>query len=185
MKIKYILLAFLCLTINYAQAEETKGTDANVYGHVLDKITKEHLPYVTLQIKGTSIGTATDESGHYFLKNLPLGEHIVEVKMMGFKTIERKIIAIKGETIELNFDMEESSIYFEDVVISADRNGNTRRLSPSLVSVIDMKTFDATNSNTLSEGLKFQPGLRVENNCQNCGLAQVRINGLDGPILKY
>ena len=181
MKIKYILLAFLCLTINYAQAEETKGTDANVYGHVLDKITKEHLPYVTLQIKGTSIGTATDESGHYFLKNLPLGEHIVEVKMMGFKTIERKIIAIKGETIELNFDMEESSIYFEDVVISADRNGNTRRLSPSLVSVIDMKTFDATNSNTLSEGLKFQPGLRVENNCQNCGFAQVRINGLDGP----
>ena len=44
-----------------------------------------------------------------------------------------------------------------------------------------MKTFDATNSNTLSEGLKFQPGLRVENNCQNCGINQVRIYGLDGP----
>ena len=27
---------------------------------------------------------------------------------------------------------------------------------------------------------KFQPGLRVEINCQNCGLPQVRINGLDG-----
>ena len=181
MNIKYILLALLCLTIPYIHAEEPKSTDANIFGHVLEKTNQDHLPYVTLQVKGTSIGTATDESGHYFLNNLPLGEHIVEVKMLGFKTIEQKITIRKGETIELNFDMEESSIYFEDVVISADRNGNTRRLSPSLVSVIDMKTFDATNSNNLSEGLKFQPGLRVENNCQNCGINQVRINGLDGP----
>ena len=181
MKIKHIILALLCLISINISSSEAKSTDANIFGHVLDKNTQEHLPYVTLQIKGTTLGTATDETGHYFLKHLPVGEHIVQVKMMGYKTIEKKVTAKAGETIELNFDLEESSIFFEDVVISADRNGNTRRLSPSLVSVIDMKTFDATNSNTLSDGLKFQPGLRVENNCQNCGVNQVRINGLDGP----
>ena len=189
MKFNYILLALLCLTTIHSFAEKPateqtvgfKKTDANIFGHVLDKKTKEHLPYVTLQIKGTTIGTATDETGHFYLKNLPIGEHIIEVKMMGYKTIEQKIVIKKGETIEVNFDLEESTIYFEDVVISADRNGNTRRLSPSLVSVIDMQTFEATNSNTLSDGLKFQPGLRVENNCQNCGFSQVRINGLEGP----
>ena len=149
--------------------------------YILDKISQEHLPYVTFQIKGTTIGTATDETGHYYLKNLPPGEHKVEIKMMGYKTIEQTINVREGETQELNFDLEESTIYFEDVIISADRNGNTRRFSPSLVSVIDMKTFATTNSNTLADGLKFQPGLRVENNCQNCGVAQVRINGLDGP----
>ena len=181
MNIKYILLALLCLIITYTHAEEAKGTDSNVFGHVLDKASQEHLPYVTLHIKGTTIGTATDASGHYFLKNIPLGNHTIEVKMMGYKTIEQKINAIKGETLELNFDLEENTIYFEDLVISADRNGNTRRLSPSLVSVLDMKIFDATNSTSLADGLKFQPGLRVENNCQNCGFTQVRINGLDGP----
>lgn len=197
MKLKYILLALLCLTATYSfaekpkaadekatsqsLAEEPKGTDANFFGHILDKKTKEHLPYVTFQIKGTTIGTATDETGHYYITNLPLGEQTVVVKMMGYKTIEQTINVREGETQELNFDMEENTIYFEDVIISADRNGNTRRFSPSLVSVIDMKTFATTNSNTLSEGLKFQPGLRVENNCQNCGFAQVRINGLDGP----
>ena len=181
MKFKYILLALLCLIITNIHAEENKDTDANIFGHVLDKTTQTHLPYVTLQIKGTGIGTATDETGHYYLKNLPLGEFTIEVKMMGYKTIVQKVKILKSQTIELNFDLEESSIYFEDVVISADRSGNTRRLSPSLVSVIDMKTFEATNSNTLSDGLKFQPGLRVENNCQNCGVNQIRINGLDGP----
>lgn len=174
-------MAFICLIITQTYAQDANQTDGNIYGHILDKTTQEHLPYVTLQIKGTSIGTATDETGHYYLKNLPLGKHIIEVKMMGYKTINKEVEIVSGKTIEMNFDLEESSIYFEDVVISADRNGNTRRLSPSLVSVIDMKTFDATNSNTLSDGLKFQPGLRVENNCQNCGFVQVRINGLDGP----
>jgi len=182
MKIKYMFLALLCLFINQSFAEKpAKGTDANIFGHVLDKNTQEHLPYVTLQFKGTTTGTATDATGHYFLKNLPIGEFTVQVKMMGYKTIEQPVKTIEGETIEMNFDLEESTIYFEDVVISADRNGNKRRLSPSLVSVLDMKTFDVTNSTTLSDGLKFQPGLRVENNCQNCGFAQVRINGLDGP----
>ncbi|MDD4728905.1 MAG: carboxypeptidase-like regulatory domain-containing protein, partial [Dysgonamonadaceae bacterium] len=93
--------------------------------------------------------------GHYVLKDIPLGEHTVEVKMMGYKTIEETINTEKGETIELNFNLEESSIYFEDVVISADRNGNTRRLSPSLVSVLDMKTFDVTNSTTLSDWIEI------------------------------
>lgn len=33
---------------------------------------------------------------------------------------------------------------------------------------------------SLADGLDFQPGVRVENDCQNCGFTQVRINGLDG-----
>ncbi|MDE7467108.1 MAG: TonB-dependent receptor plug domain-containing protein, partial [Muribaculaceae bacterium] len=33
---------------------------------------------------------------------------------------------------------------------------------------------------SLADGLSFQPGVRVENDCQNCGFTQVRINGLDG-----
>ncbi|MCK4464349.1 MAG: TonB-dependent receptor plug domain-containing protein, partial [Bacteroidales bacterium] len=43
------------------------------------------------------------------------------------------------------------------------------------------KIFATTQSVTLSEGLNFCPGLRMENNCQNCGFSQVRMNGLGGP----
>ena len=162
MKLKYILLALLCLTATYSFAEkpkaadakettssiakEPKGTDANFFGHILDKKTNEHLPYVTFQIKGTTKGTATDETGHYYITNLPLGEQTVVVKMMGYKTIEQTINVREGETQELNFDLEENTIYFEDVIISADRNGNTRRFSPSLVSVIEDRKSTRLNS---------------------------------------
>ncbi len=67
------------------------------------------------------------------------------------------------------------------MVVSANRSETTRRLAPTLVNVVDLKLFETTNSSTLSQGLNFQPGVRVETNCQNCGFQQVRINGLDGP----
>ena len=51
---------------------ELRKSDANIVGHILDKNTKEHLPYITIALKGTTIGTVTDVTGHYFLKNLCL-----------------------------------------------------------------------------------------------------------------
>ena len=53
-------------------------------------------------------------------------------------------------------------------------------MSPTLVNVVGMDTYNKTNATTVAQGLAFQPGIRVENNCQNCGFQQVRINGLDG-----
>lgn len=56
-------------------------TDANVYGHVVDRKSGEHIAYATIHIKGTTIGCTTDKTGHYFLKNLPEGKFTLEVNV--------------------------------------------------------------------------------------------------------
>lgn len=182
---KIIILLVLCIaftnTILYAGEHPQKDTDTNIFGHVLDAQTKEHLPYVTLQLKGTTIGTTTDASGHYLLKNLPTGKFTIVAQFVGYQTVEKEVVLKKETTIELDFELKPMPISLDEVVVSANRNETSRRLAPSLVSILDMKTFEVTNSTDLSQGLKFQPGLRVENNCQNCGFSQVRINGLEGP----
>ncbi len=160
---------------------QKKFTDSNIFGHVIDATSGEHLSYINIVIKGTSIGTVTDNSGHYFLKNIPEGENVVEVSSLGYKTIKKRFDIKKGESIELNFDLEEENVSLEGVTVSANNLEKTRKMSPTLVSLMDIKTFENTNSANLSEGLGFQPGVRVENNCQNCGYTQVRINGLEGP----
>lgn len=157
-----------------------KDTDANIYGHVKDKKNGEHLPYINIVIKGTTIGTTTDASGHYFLKNVPVGTLTVEVKYLGYRTIQRKVTVRKNTTQELNFELEEDDIALDEVVISANRMETMRRVAPNLVNVVDSKLFESTHSTCLAQGLCFQPGVRVEDNCQNCGFTQVRINGLDG-----
>ena len=67
------LLVVLCIYSSSTSATELKSTDINIIGHVIDKETKEHLSYINILLKGTTIGTATDHSGHYYLKNLPEG----------------------------------------------------------------------------------------------------------------
>ena len=177
----FALIAFAFNNYTKGNSKNPDQTDANIFGHVLDKRTKEHLPYVTVKLQGTTIGITTDATGHYFLRNLPVGVFTIEVSMIGFTTAYRDVTIEAGKTLEVDFELLESARSLDEVVVSANRNETTRRTAPSLVSVLDMQTLDVTNSKTLSDGLKFQPGLRVENNCQNCGFQQVRINGLDGP----
>lgn len=179
---KYIFF-FLChlFVVNMmAESPVLKKTDANIIGHVVDKKTGEHLPYITISLKGTTIGTTTDATGHYFLKNLPEGKFTIEARFVGYETSQQEVTLKKGSTLEINFELEESNVSLNEVVVSANRNETSRRLAPTLVSILDVKTFDRTNSPTIADGLGFQPGLRVENNCQNCGFTQVRMNGLEG-----
>lgn len=181
---KYVVitaLLTLCLQ-GAAQAEETpkKKTDANVYGHVVDKATNEHIAYATIAVQGTVYGTTTDASGHFYLKNLPEGELKLEVRALGYGTRQRSVYVEAGQTLEVNFEVAQQGISMDEVVVSASRTATLRREAPALVSVLDAGLFEKTNAVSLAQGLSFQPGVRVEDDCQNCGFTQVRINGLDG-----
>ena len=177
------VLLVVCLTVSGVLGAEVprKGTDANLYGHVVDRETHEHIPYASIAVVGTAFGTTTDASGHYFLKNLPVGSYTIRVNGVGYRSAEKQIVLRQGETRELNFEVEEDIIQLETVVISANKNETNRMEAPVVVHVMTPKLFENTNSVCLAQGLSFQPGLRVETNCQNCGFQQVRINGLDGP----
>ena len=180
----FIFILCLCCALTVAQAmgeNRLNDSDANVFGHVLDKKTGEHLPFINVLLKGTTIGTTTDNSGHYFLKNLPEGKFTLEYKALGYKTVSKEVTLKKGKTLEINVELEEDQIALDGVVVSANRAETSRRLAPTLVNVLDAKVFTTTNAVNLAQGLNFQPGVRVETNCQNCGFPQVRINGLEGP----
>ena len=170
------LVAALCMMLS----AEASNTDTHIYGHIIDKATGEHLPYIVVVLKGTTIGVSTDNTGHYLMRDIPEGTYTIEVAAIGYKTERREITVKKGISYEMNFMLEEDLILIEGVIVSATRSETTRRMSPTLVNVVGMDVYDKTNSTTVAQGLSFQPGVRVENNCQNCGFQQVRINGLDG-----
>ena len=143
MKTIYTIILGTILTLLPYQlyAYELNESDANMIGHVIDKHSHEHLAFITISLKGTTIGTTTDDTGHYFLKNLPEGTFTVEVSSVGYKTIRKEVRFKKGKTIEMNFEIEEDLISLEGVVVSANRNDTTRRMAPTLVNVVSMKTF--------------------------------------------
>jgi outer membrane receptor for ferrienterochelin and colicins len=178
---KRISLFFAVFAFYTAGIFSQNNTDANIFGHVINKSTNEHIPFVNIVLKGTTIGTATDATGHYFLKNLPVGKFVLMASGLGYKHQEIEVDIVPGKSLEIEFKLDEDAILFDNIVVSANRNETNRKEAPAIINVISPKVFENTNSVSLAQGLNFQPGLRVETNCQNCGFQQVRINGLDGP----
>ncbi len=175
----YILLVVVLFPVAQLSMAQYKKTDANIIGHVASE--GQHIPYANVTIKGTTIGTVTDETGHYQLINLPEGRHIIVASVVGFKPLEKEVELKLNTTIEVKFELEADLLNIEEVVVSASRAEVKRTEAPVIVNTISAKIFNTSQSLTLSEGLNFSPGLRLENNCQNCGFTQVRLNGMEGP----
>ena len=179
MKNQHIIFSLFLLTLFQFSFAQKKHNDANVVGHVV--CNGLHIPFASVAVKGTTIGTLSDETGHFQLINLPEGEQIIAVSVVGYKPGEKKVNIKVRTTIELKFDLEEDIMNLEEVVVSADRSEQKRTEAPVIVNTIGSQIFHSTQSLTLGEGLNFAPGLRLENNCQNCGFSQVRMNGMEGP----
>lgn len=175
----FIIWALALMTFPMGIVGQNKKTDANIIGHVTAN--GQHLPFATIVLKGTTIGTATDETGHFRIINLPVGEYVVRAQAIGYKSNEKKITLVSGKTMELKFELAEDFIGLEQVVVSANRNEQNRQDAMTIVNTISPKLFANTQSVSLGEGLNFTPGLRLENNCQNCGFTQIRMNGMEGP----
>ncbi|MEA3494846.1 MAG: TonB-dependent receptor [Bacteroidota bacterium] len=176
---KIIPLIIILLSLYQFSYSQKRKTDANIVGHVVSK--GEHIPFATIIVKGTTIGTTTDESGHYNLINLPIGKITIKAQCIGFKPKEKEITIKADETKILKFDLEKDILGLEEIVITGNRNETNRKESSIIVNTITAKQFTMSQSVTLGEGLNFCPGLRMENNCQNCGFSQIRMNGLGGP----
>jgi len=169
------IIAFILL---FALNSNAQKTDAMLFGGV--KSGEEHIPFATITIKGTTIGTAADATGHFKMTDIPLGNQTIIISAIGYKPFEQMYVFEKGKSITVQVELEPDNIGIEQIVVSADRNAKSRREAGTIVNSINSKIFERTQNVTLSEGLNFAPGLRMENNCQNCGFSQVRMNGLEG-----
>ena len=170
------IVLFVFFSIPSVKAED--NARAQIEGHVVSN--GNHVPFASITLKGTSLGTSADNTGHFRIANVPAGKHTFIVRALGYTAEESVIEVGAGATLFLEFDMKVSTSGLEGVVVTASRAEQCRRESSVIVNTITPDVFFITQSQVLSEALNFSTGLRVENNCQNCGFNQLRMNGLDG-----
>lgn len=175
-----MLLLLLCIFTVVRAESPSKRTGASVSGVIKEKNTGEPLAHVSVKILGTMLVNVTDVEGRYHLENLPEGKQTIEVRLAGFRAARQSIDVVPNVGSNLDFLLTEDEISLDEVVVSSNRSLSLRRNAPTLVNVLDTRMFDITQSMCLAQGLNFQPGVRTEDNCANCGFSQVRINGLDG-----
>ncbi|KAA3614886.1 MAG: TonB-dependent receptor [Calditrichaeota bacterium] len=118
--IKFILTVGLVLffPVNNLMAQQSTQT-GSIEGTILDRDSEVPLAGVNIQVKGTTLGAASDESGKYVIKNLEPGTYILVFTFIGFtEKTENNVIVQAGEATKLNIALDEELLSLSEIVVT-------------------------------------------------------------------
>ena len=76
---KYVIIILLLIQFSYAQQTGV------ISGRIIDENTHQPLTSVNIQVVDTDFGTASDKNGNFYINNIPVGTHHVEITMIGYE----------------------------------------------------------------------------------------------------
>lgn len=85
------------------------------------------MPFATVYIKGTTIGTTSNATGEYFLKTPP-GSHTIVAQYVGYSVLEKKIAVSAGQTVRYDALLQEQTLQLQTVVITAGDDNPADRI---------------------------------------------------------
>ena len=172
---------FLLLLLSLSSLVSGFNPDSkSVTGKVLDASTKEPLIGATILIKGTKMGTYTDLKGEFKINNLPSGILEMQISMVGYKTLSKKVDLSRDLRDEMIFELTEGLIEIGTVVVTGTVTPHLYEDAPVKTEVIPHKLIEQQQACNLAEALGLQTGLMVANECNNCNFTQVQILGFEG-----
>ena len=138
----------------------------NIKGVVTDSFTHETLFGANIILLGTSLGSASNIEGEYYISVIPPGEYTVRCSYLGYESKEEVITVPDNRTIILNFDLSYSMIEGEEIVVSAQALGqaaaiNQQLTSNTIVNVVSEQKIKELPDANAAEALGRLPGVSV------------------------
>jgi outer membrane receptor protein involved in Fe transport len=144
-----------------------------VSGKVIDGTSQEGLPYVSVVIKSMEdellTGGITDEEGQFVIKQIPIGETVVEIQYIGYHTESHKIALSRSNarvdlgTIVLN----EEATSLGEITVVAETSTVTQKIDRKVINVGKDLTSAGT---TASELLNNVQSVSVDSQTGNVSL---------------
>lgn len=133
---------------------------AQVKGTVVSETTRQPVPFASVFINNSTIGTTTDENGRFSLSRLTAGKHELVVSVLGFEKLAT-VITVPMEQ-PLNIRLREKSTALDQVTVKAfDKDGWETWGS------LFIESFIGTTANAGRTDLKNPKDLRFRHNKQD------------------
>ncbi len=148
MKNIFLSLFFLTLGLFPLNAQTTQV----VKGTVLDKQSDMPLIGATVEVLNLAEakGASTDLNGEFYLKEIPIGRHVLRVSYLGYNMITvPNIIVTAGKEVVLEFSLEESIADLNEVVVTAQTD---KGKAQNELATISARTFSLEEVNRYSGG---------------------------------
>ena len=119
-------LVLITLLMAYFGQAQNKFT---ISGTLKDQTNGETLLGATILLKGTSIGTTTNEYGFYSL-TAPKGNYTLVISYLGYATIEENIVLDKS--MKFNAELLEDAGQLDEVIITAEESKKVNLRTPQM-----------------------------------------------------
>ena len=172
-----LLLTLLVISVTVC----AQGNDEGLVSGRIISDDKKAVSYATVQLKGTSYGSATNDDGIYHVK-APAGKYTLVVSAVGYKTVEKEVTIHTGERIKMNVKIREEAIQLDEVsVVSA----GVSRVKRSAYNAVAIDTRDMLNTpKSLSEALAKAPGLKLRESGGVGSDMNLMLDGFSGKHVK-
>lgn len=127
-----------------------------VTGTVTDRATQAPLPGVQVFVEGTSFGALTDSTGAYALRNLPDGQTTIRARMIGYAPASRDVVVSSGQTIRVDFALEQQALGLDEVVVTGTAGQSRKREIGNSIAAVDGARIAATPARDLQDVINGQ-----------------------------
>jgi TonB-dependent receptor len=138
----------------------------SVKGHLEDAQSGEPLMFANVALKGTTIGTVTDEEGNYELPALKPGTYTLIFSYLSYQDVEQQITITAGKELEINGSLQMASIMGEEVVVTAMARGQVAAMnqqvnSNTIVNVVSKEKILELPDQNAAETVARLPGVSL------------------------
>jgi len=158
------------------------GTVAAHGGKITGIITETEsgkpVPYASVQIEGTSLGSMADSSGQFELRHVPSGKHTLIVSSVGHETHKCIVRATVSTASPLEIKLEPTQVEGGSIVVTGTRTPRYVKDAPIFTEVVSRASIEDKSAHNILEALAGESGIRVEQQCQACNFSILRMQGL-------
>lgn len=147
----FFLFCFL-IFVSSAVAQTTVIT-----GHVYDHLTNENIPFCSVLLKGTTVGTVTDENGNYKISSTVSADSIF-VSNIGYLSVTLPIRKWKTQVID--FALRQNKFDLNEIEIKAGEN-------PADIIMRNVRDNKSKNSRTAVDAFQYEAYNKLEFDINN------------------
>ncbi len=149
-----------------------------IRGTVTDAQTGQPISGAQVYIRGTNVGTLSNNEGAFLLSDVPAGRVELRVEFLGYSAESRVLDVPPGGSMNVDFQMGVTAIELEEIVATGYAQQSRREVSTSISTVKsqDLQHPAVASLDALLKG--NAAGLQVTENAGNPGVGMtVRIRG--------
>lgn len=153
-----LLMVLLTLACGQIKAQ-------SIHGFIRADETGEPLPYANIILPDLNRGTVSNIDGYYVIPNLPVGQHLLLVTVIGYRSFSQDIDIAMDENLRLDIRLRTEIIEGQTVEVSAERERFRELVSPSTVN-LDRRTIEVAPSFVEADvfrALQMLPGVQSLN----------------------